>query len=382
MAIVIHLIKGKRYAYDHYRIGSRIHTKYLYPCNAKGKRIEAEHGGGRENKGKVPPKAEKKPRAPKVKKAPEPKHTNDLNTNMNNIHIGDIMNSISKEMKANVETLAKQVYGGYYVTKENVTERGTPLRWGTYMKNGRFVTGLSMKSYEANKTAIDEIMGLVKAEMQARVMKESWVVKALSGDIITQLSEGEDFSLYGLTAELPKDVWNKIKQYTEYIRGDDAGTDIDMYDDFKGGWTVSPKAAEILKSIAEKIVTPDEKEIVKKVMAEKEIATKLRTEAKIHTEQVRKELAEVEIAFNGADYLEGRFNPAGVRIDDPFYPVDIYGGGRWFVIEKDYIWFVKNNGHDGDDWSRNNIETGGAGAVGVRIPYTEELAEKIKRLVK
>lgn len=46
----------------------------------------------------------------------------------------------------------------------------------------------------------------------------------------------------------------------------------------------------------------------------------------------------------------------------------IYGGGRWFVIEGDYIWAVRNNGADGDDWSHNNIHTGGAGAIGRRMP--------------
>jgi hypothetical protein len=52
----------------------------------------------------------------------------------------------------------------------------------------------------------------------------------------------------------------------------------------------------------------------------------------------------------------------------------LYGGGTWVVIEPngDYFWYVKNNGADGDDWSRNNVQTGGAGAIGYRLPMTEE----------
>lgn len=51
-----------------------------------------------------------------------------------------------------------------------------------------------------------------------------------------------------------------------------------------------------------------------------------------------------------------------------------YGGGTWVVIEpgENYFWYVKNNGADGDDWSRNNVLTGGAGAIGYRLPMTDE----------
>lgn len=51
-----------------------------------------------------------------------------------------------------------------------------------------------------------------------------------------------------------------------------------------------------------------------------------------------------------------------------------YGGGTWVVIEpgESYFWYVNNNGADGDDWSRNNVTTGGAGAIGYRLPYTDE----------
>lgn len=59
---------------------------------------------------------------------------------------------------------------------------------------------------------------------------------------------------------------------------------------------------------------------------------------------------------------------------------DIYGGGSWFVIGSDWIWYVQNNGADGDDWSRNNVRTGGAGAIGWRAPYSDDLARKIKAL--
>jgi hypothetical protein len=44
------------------------------------------------------------------------------------------------------------------------------------------------------------------------------------------------------------------------------------------------------------------------------------------------------------------------------------------------IWYVVNNGHDGDDWSANNVRTGGAGAVGWRLPWSAELEASVRAL--
>lgn len=46
MAIVIHIIKGKRYAYDHFRVGNRIKTKYLYPVGKGGAKRVTEYKPG------------------------------------------------------------------------------------------------------------------------------------------------------------------------------------------------------------------------------------------------------------------------------------------------------------------------------------------------
>lgn len=58
----------------------------------------------------------------------------------------------------------------------------------------------------------------------------------------------------------------------------------------------------------------------------------------------------------------------------------IYGGGEWFVVGPEWIWAVRNNGADGDSWANNNISTGGAGAIGRRVPTTPEIAEQIRTL--
>jgi len=61
---------------------------------------------------------------------------------------------------------------------------------------------------------------------------------------------------------------------------------------------------------------------------------------------------------------------------------NIYGGGDWWVIGADFIWYIKNNGMDGDDWRLNNVRTGGAGAIGWMLPVSEypDLAEEIRKI--
>lgn len=70
----------------------------------------------------------------------------------------------------------------------------------------------------------------------------------------------------------------------------------------------------------------------------------------------------------------GLHQPEGERLADT---QTLYGGGHWFVVGPKWIWYIQNNGADGDDWSLNNVVTGGAGAIGWRIPYSVELAEQL-----
>lgn len=72
---------------------------------------------------------------------------------------------------------------------------------------------------------------------------------------------------------------------------------------------------------------------------------------------------------------DGMNTPEGERILDT---QDIYGGGDWFVLGVEWIWYIRNNGRDGDDWSLNNVRTGGAGAIGWRLPYTPQLESEVR----
>lgn len=58
---------------------------------------------------------------------------------------------------------------------------------------------------------------------------------------------------------------------------------------------------------------------------------------------------------------------------------NIYGGGFWMHADDKFLYLVQNNGMDGDDWSRNNYGTGGAGAICMRAPLTNSIASLLKR---
>jgi len=71
-------------------------------------------------------------------------------------------------------------------------------------------------------------------------------------------------------------------------------------------------------------------------------------------------------------------DPLGEEVPMPGNPMNIYGGGEWFIVGTESIWAIRNNGRDGDAWSANNVGTGGAGAIGRCVPFDAELAKSIR----
>lgn len=104
--------------------------------------------------------------------------------------------------------------------------------------------------------------------------------------------------------------------------------------------------------------------------------------AKMEAEQIRRQkLARVNaiadmIRKEGERPEHSENNARGEILFDTF---NAHGSGTRFVIG-DGIWFVENNGMDGDNWDVNNVVTGGAGAIGWRIPMDEKLADELRSL--
>jgi hypothetical protein len=87
----------------------------------------------------------------------------------------------------------------------------------------------------------------------------------------------------------------------------------------------------------------------------------------------------LEIDTTG-EHPAGEHDPDGEVLFETGRDARFYGGGEWLVVCADYVWHVRNNGADGDDWRGNNISTGGAGAIGHRVPATPELLARIASL--
>jgi len=183
--------------------------------------------------------------------------------------------------------------------------------------------------------------------------------------------------VYAFSCRISREDWKKISQYMQYITTEDDAGDEAEYDAEYGniGWCCSKCNAKKIEEILE---------------VKSELRIEYRQKEAEEKRKIRKEnekvLQELLSKFKRAEYVnplplnELELISEGERIDDFGFKEDIFGNGRWFVIQKDkkYIWKITDNGMDGDNWSRNNIPTGGAGAIGVRISYTEEIEKMIK----
>lgn len=196
---------------------------------------------------------------------------------------------------------------------------------------------------------------------------------------------------YELSGRTSLSDWQKIKDYFQFIRGNSPEWEEDEVEGLYGWYTTAPeKVEEILHVKPEWMLEEQEK---RAKIAEEEKAAK----KKAFTEKMQKIYSffkdaeypdpKIEQPENAAKYMPGfeKMDIAGERIDDPTSDpyIEIYGGGHWFIIEDEkYIWKIDNHGADGDYWPANNVNTGGAGAIGKRIPYNQELADMLHGLKK
>lgn len=105
---------------------------------------------------------------------------------------------------------------------------------------------------------------------------------------------------------------------------------------------------------------------------------RVRRQARAEGEAERRDLQKMIMA-NGV-------RPEGAHVVDPATYVmstqNLYGGGDWFAVTEENVWYIRNNGADGDDWGANNVITGGAGAIGWRLSRTDEIGSAVARRVR
>lgn len=210
---------------------------------------------------------------------------------------------------------------------------------------------------------------IVKTPADYRAEVEERKRKARENLRLVPAGMTEDFGMaYRLTARLDKSEWAKIAKYMLYVTTEDSmGMDAD---DHNLGWvTFYPREVEEALGITGDRTVAGQREAAKR---RREAPAEVRKRA---IAQRVKEIAH-EICETG-ERPSGLNAPAGDRLFDT---QDIYGGGDWFVVGPDHLWYIQNNGMDGDNWSLNNVRTGGAGAIGYRVPATSPLAAELRRL--
>lgn len=101
----------------------------------------------------------------------------------------------------------------------------------------------------------------------------------------------------------------------------------------------------------------------------------------------KKEKAQLELediffqASRPKQKLENLLKAAKIVYDptNSFRDNSYYGGGHLFIILKNSIWYIMNNGREENNWNMNNIEIEEAGgAIGFKVPYDEKIHELIK----
>lgn len=114
----------------------------------------------------------------------------------------------------------------------------------------------------------------------------------------------------------------------------------------------------------------------KQAFEQNELETKQRLQADLDKRGVIAEAKKTAEMPEKVDF------PEGEELEDKKFPINIYGGGIWYIIQPETIWVVENNGSDGDDWSQNNVKTGGAGAIGWKCKKTPELENAVRAISK
>lgn len=181
---------------------------------------------------------------------------------------------------------------------------------------------------------------------------------------------------YKLSARIDHDDWLKVKHLFHFANysWDDEENDTLTGERLYGWVTTQPEKVEDALGIPEELRLVAREEKVRQRKERKDYALNV----------FNNSLDSIKNYFEEAEIPKGDFVLEGERVDNPRFPQNIYGGGQWFVLQEEegYIWYVHNNGRDGDNWGLNNVVTGGAGAIGYRIKFNSIVAGLIRNLPK
>lgn len=180
--------------------------------------------------------------------------------------------------------------------------------------------------------------------------------------------------LYKISYTLSYEDWMKVSDLFMKLQPD--MVDMGFFEPQFVGWVTSNP-----EEVEERLnVKPELRVNYQKEQQLKEQEEKKENVHKLHT-LISSILEEFSVVETPPAPDNDKFNLVGEFINNPLNPKNQYGGGEWFVINDKYIWYVRNNSRDGDNWDFNNVNVkGDIGGIGKRIPYNEDLANKIRGL--
>ena len=185
--------------------------------------------------------------------------------------------------------------------------------------------------------------------------------------------------LYGLNKKIPDEELEKAKPYMKHFSPKEF-PDVMKIAGEPHGWMCT---YENIPKVEEALGITETLEKQEKDRAEK------RKYYDAHRKEKEEAQLKIEEKFANAprprQRLDTLLRVARIAYDpaNSFRDNRYYGGGHLFIITKNSIWYIMNNGRKEDNWNINNIEIpDGGGAVGFRLDYTEELHELIKTLTE
>jgi len=205
--------------------------------------------------------------------------------------------------------------------------------------------------------------------------KEGITMEKSSLKLIEKCHAPEFGMLYELNQEIPEEEFEKIKPYMQHFTPA-TFEDVMKISGDPHGWMCTRENAQKIEEILNITETLDK--IDNDRLKQREEFDKNRGKK----EKAQLELEEIFFSGNRPKQKLSNILKAAQIVYDPtnsFRDNSYYGGGHLFIIMKNSIWYIMNNGREENNWEMNNIEIEEAGgAIGFKVPYDEKIHELIK----
>lgn len=180
---------------------------------------------------------------------------------------------------------------------------------------------------------------------------------------------------YRLNHRLPSDEWSQVMRFFQFFSSDLPTCKLG---EFRGWLTCQPQTVERTLGIAsENTIRARSGEI----NSERAKFEKL-------SQDITEKLEYITSAFEEADYPDPELSEEAGKYQVGFEKITLTGGESiphpWFpeveqwLITSDEIWNLQFNGGQYNNWEESNVLINGASAIGLKLPYTEDLADTIR----